>query len=164
MGRIDEILRQKPTIYRRSSSHHRRAAQRKSAVKSSSAISPSPTAFNPGSANPSPASPPSPPRSRPASTVLHNVNLKIPAGTSLAIVGPTGSGKSTLVSLIPRINDAAPGSVLIDGRPIREYSLETLRRQIGFVPQETFLFSATIRENIAFGVEDATDEQVRGRR
>jgi ATP-binding cassette subfamily B multidrug efflux pump len=92
--------------------------------------------------------------------VLHHVNLKIPAGSSLAIVGPTGSGKSTLVSLIPRIVDAAPGSVLIDGRPIREYSLETLRRQIGFVPQETFLFSATIRENIAFGVEDATDEQI----
>jgi len=92
--------------------------------------------------------------------VLHNVNLKIAAGTSLAIVGPTGSGKSTLVSLIPRIADAAPGSVLIDGRPIREYSLETLRRQIGFVPQETFLFSATIRENIAFGVQDASAEQV----
>jgi len=95
-------------------------------------------------------------------TVLHNVNLKVPAGTSLAIVGPTGSGKSTLVSLIPRIADAAPGSVLIDGRPIREYSLETLRRQIGYVPQETFLFSATVRENIAFGIEEATDEQVRG--
>jgi ATP-binding cassette subfamily B protein len=96
----------------------------------------------------------------PGAPVLHNVNLKIPAGTSLAIVGPTGSGKSTLVSLIPRIADAAPGSVLIDGRPIREYSLETLRRQIGFVPQETFLFSATIGENIAFGVEDATEEQL----
>ena len=94
------------------------------------------------------------------SPVLHNVSLKIPAGSSLAIVGPTGSGKSTLVSLIPRIADAAPGSVLIDGRPIREYPLETLRRQIGFVPQETFLFSATIRENIAFGVEDATEEQL----
>jgi len=94
-------------------------------------------------------------------TVLHNLNLKIPAGTSLAIVGPTGSGKSTLVSLIPRIADAASGSVLIDGHPIREYSLETLRRQIGFVPQETFLFSATIRENIAFGVENASEEQVR---
>jgi ATP-binding cassette, subfamily B, multidrug efflux pump len=94
-------------------------------------------------------------------TVLRNVNLKIPAGSSLAIVGPTGSGKSTLVSLIPRLADAAPGSLLIDGRPIRDYSLETLRRAIGFVPQETFLFSATIRENIAFGVEDATDEQIR---
>jgi ATP-binding cassette subfamily B protein len=97
----------------------------------------------------------------PGAPVLHNVNLRIPAGTSLAIVGPTGSGKSTLVSLIPRINDATPGSILIDGRPIREYSLETLRRQIGFVPQETFLFSATIRENIAFGVEDATTAQIR---
>jgi ATP-binding cassette subfamily B protein len=97
----------------------------------------------------------------PGAPVLHNVNLRIPAGTSLAIVGPTGSGKSTLVSLIPRINDATPGSILIDGRPIREYSLETLRHQIGFVPQETFLFSATIRENIAFGVEDATTAQIR---
>ena len=97
---------------------------------------------------------------QPGSTVLRNVNLKIPAGSSLAIVGPTGSGKSTLVSLIPRLADAAPGSLLIDGRPIRDYSLETLRRAIGFVPQETFLFSATIRENIAFGVEDATDEQI----
>ena len=79
------------------------------------------------------------------------MNLRIPAGTSLAIVGPTGSGKSTLVSLIPRLYDAAPGSVLIDGHPIREFPLELLRRNIGFVPQETFLFSDTIRENIAFG-------------
>jgi ATP-binding cassette subfamily B protein len=93
--------------------------------------------------------------------VLKNVNLHVPAGTSLAIVGPTGSGKSTLVSLIPRIYDAAPGSVLIDGRPIREYPLAVLRRNIGFVPQETFLFSDTIRDNIAFGAEDATLEEVR---
>jgi ATP-binding cassette subfamily B protein len=89
------------------------------------------------------------------------VNLRVPAGTSLAIVGPTGSGKSTLVSLIPRIYDAAPGSVLIDGRPIREFPLEVLRRNIGFVPQETFLFSDTIRENIAFGAQDATEAEVR---
>lgn len=93
--------------------------------------------------------------------VLQHVDLKIPAGTSLAIVGPTGSGKSTLVSLIPRIYDAAPGMVQIDGRPIREYPLEWLRRNIGFVPQETFLFSDTIRENIAFGAENATDQDVR---
>jgi ATP-binding cassette subfamily B protein len=93
--------------------------------------------------------------------VLKNVNLRVPAGTSLAIVGPTGSGKSTLVSLVPRIYDAAPGSVLIDGRPIRQFPLEVLRKNIGFVPQETFLFSATIRENIAFGAEDATDADVR---
>ncbi|HEV2731862.1 MAG TPA: ABC transporter ATP-binding protein, partial [Terriglobales bacterium] len=93
--------------------------------------------------------------------VLHDINLRIPAGSSLAIVGPTGSGKTTLVSLIPRIYDAAPGSVLIDGCPIREFPLESLRRQIGFVPQETFLFSETVRENIAFGEENATDEDVR---
>ena len=93
--------------------------------------------------------------------VLHAVNLKIPAGSSLAIVGPTGSGKTTLVSLLPRIYDAAPESLLLDGRPIREYPLETLRRNIGFVPQETFLFSDSVRENIAFGVENAADGQVR---
>jgi ATP-binding cassette subfamily B protein len=92
--------------------------------------------------------------------VLHDINLRIPAGSSLAIVGPTGSGKTTLVSLIPRIYDAAPGTVRIDGQPVREFSLEPLRRQIGFVPQETFLFSETVRENIAFGKEDATDEEV----
>jgi ATP-binding cassette subfamily B protein len=92
--------------------------------------------------------------------VLHDINLRIPAGSSLAIVGPTGSGKTTLVSLIPRIYDAAPGSVLIDGKPIREYPLATLRKSIGFVPQETFLFSETIRENIAFGVQKASDAEV----
>jgi ATP-binding cassette, subfamily B, multidrug efflux pump len=92
--------------------------------------------------------------------VLHDINLRIPEGSSLAIVGPTGSGKTTLVSLIPRIYDAAPGTVWIDGEPVREFSLEPLRRQIGFVPQETFLFSETVRENIAFGKEDATDEQI----
>ncbi len=93
--------------------------------------------------------------------VLKKVNLRVPEGTSLAIVGPTGSGKSTLVSLIPRIYDAAEGSVLIDGRPVREFPLAVLRRNIGFVPQETFLFSDTIRENIAFGAENATDADVR---
>ncbi len=97
--------------------------------------------------------------------VLHDINLRIPAGTSLAIVGPTGSGKTTLVNLIPRIYDAAAGAVLIDGRPIRNYSLDSLRRHIGFVPQETFLFSDTIRENIAYGVSqedgEATLDQIK---
>jgi ATP-binding cassette subfamily B protein len=93
--------------------------------------------------------------------VLKDVDLRIPEGTSLAIVGPTGSGKTTLVSLIPRIYDAPAGTVLIDGRPIREFPLETLRRNIGFVPQETFLFSDTVRENIAFGTEEVTDEEIR---
>jgi ATP-binding cassette subfamily B multidrug efflux pump len=92
--------------------------------------------------------------------VLHDVNLCVPAGSSLAIVGPTGSGKTTLVSLIPRIYDADAGAVLIDGRPIREYLLSALRRNIGFVPQETFLFSDRIRENIALGVDSATDQQI----
>ncbi|HXZ40720.1 MAG TPA: ABC transporter ATP-binding protein [Terriglobales bacterium] len=93
--------------------------------------------------------------------VLHDVNLRIPAGSSLAIVGPTGSGKTTLVSLIPRIYDAAPDTVLIDGKPIREYPIEFLRKNIGFVPQETFLFSESVRENIAFGVQGAQDSAVR---
>ena len=92
--------------------------------------------------------------------VLHNLNLRIPAGSSLAIVGPTGSGKTTLVDLIPRIYDAQPGMVLIDGRPVRDYTLASLRKNIGFVPQETFLFSNRIRENIALGVESASDSQI----
>ncbi|WP_433965720.1 ABC transporter ATP-binding protein [Tunturiibacter gelidiferens] len=95
-----------------------------------------------------------------APAVLKNINLRIPAGSSLAIVGPTGSGKSTLVGLIPRLHDAAPGMVLVDGEPIRSYPLADIRRQIGFVPQETFLFSDTIRQNIAFGKPDASEEQV----
>ena len=93
--------------------------------------------------------------------VLRDINLRIPAGSSLAIVGPTGSGKTTLVNLIPRLHDAAPGSVLIDGRPIREFAIATLRQNIGFVPQETFLFSDSIRENIAFGVPSATLDQIK---
>jgi ATP-binding cassette, subfamily B, multidrug efflux pump len=93
--------------------------------------------------------------------VLHDVNLRVREGTSLAIVGPTGSGKTTLVSLIPRIYDAEVGTVLIDGRPIREFPLETLRRNIGFVPQETFLFSDTVRENIAFGTGEVSDQEIR---
>jgi ATP-binding cassette, subfamily B, multidrug efflux pump len=91
-------------------------------------------------------------------SVLKDINLLIPAGSSLAIVGPTGSGKTTLVNLIPRIYDAEPGAVLIDGRPVRQFPLDSLRRHIGFVPQETFLFSDTIRENIAFGIAQEDGE------
>ena len=91
---------------------------------------------------------------------LQNISLKIPAGSSLAIVGPTGSGKTTLVRLIPRLFDVERGMLLLDGRPVQDYRLETLRQAIGFVPQETFLFSETIHENIAFGAPDATKEQV----
>ena len=95
-----------------------------------------------------------------APAVLHDINLTIPAGTSLAIVGPTGSGKSTFVSLIPRLHDAPPGTVLIDGQPIRNFTLSALRKSIGFVPQETFLFSETIRQNVSFGRPEASAEQV----
>jgi ATP-binding cassette, subfamily B, multidrug efflux pump len=92
--------------------------------------------------------------------VLYDLNLRIPAGSSMAIVGPTGSGKTTLVNLIPRIYDAAAGMVFIDGRPIQEFSLPSLRKNVGFVPQETFLFSDRIRENIALGVETTTDREI----
>jgi len=87
--------------------------------------------------------------------VLRNISLHIPAGSSLAIVGPTGSGKSTLVNLIARLYEAPENTLFIDGRPVYEYPLAALRRNIGMVPQETFLFSETIRENLAFGVPDA---------
>jgi ATP-binding cassette subfamily B multidrug efflux pump len=92
--------------------------------------------------------------------VLQDISLRIPAGSILAIVGPTGSGKSTLASLIARLWEAPPGTLLIDGRPIREWPLETLRRAVGYVPQDTFLFSETLRENVAFGVDSATDEEI----
>lgn len=85
---------------------------------------------------------------------LRQLNLKIPAGMTLAIVGHTGSGKSTLVNLIPRLLEATEGRILLDGRDIKTIPLEVLRREIGFVPQETFLFSEMIKENIAFGVEN----------
>ncbi len=92
--------------------------------------------------------------------VLKDISLKIPAGSSLAIVGPTGSGKTTLVSLLSRIFDAPAGSLLIDGRPVRDYPLAVLRRNIGMVPQETFLFSDTLRENLAFGAPNASAEEM----
>jgi ATP-binding cassette subfamily B multidrug efflux pump len=94
------------------------------------------------------------------SPILKNLSLKIPAGRTVAVVGATGSGKSTLASLIPRLYDAPPGTLLIDGVPIREIPLATLRRQIGFVSQEAFLFSDTVRGNIKFGAPGASDEEV----
>jgi ATP-binding cassette, subfamily B, multidrug efflux pump len=87
--------------------------------------------------------------------VLKNINLQIPAGRTLAIVGETGAGKSTLVGLIPRLWDAPEGSLLIDGIPVRQIPLAELRRSIGFVPQETFLFSNSILENVKFGAPEA---------
>lgn len=84
--------------------------------------------------------------------VLHDINLKIPAGQSVAFVGHTGSGKSTLVNLIPRLMEAPDHTVFVDGVPVREYPLQQLRESIGYVPQETFLFSDSLAENVAFGV------------
>jgi ATP-binding cassette subfamily B protein len=92
--------------------------------------------------------------------VLRDISLKILAGSSLAIVGPTGSGKSTLVNLISRLYEAPEGTLKIDGRPVRDYPLAVLRRNIGMVPQETFLFSETIRENLAFGAPHASAEDL----
>ena len=86
--------------------------------------------------------------------VLHDVSFRVPAGGSLAIVGPTGSGKSTLVNLLPRLFDAQQGEVLIDGVDVRRYPLRTLRRAVGYVPQETYLFSVPLRENVGFGNDE----------
>jgi ATP-binding cassette subfamily B protein len=92
---------------------------------------------------------------------LRNISLKIPQGKTVAIVGATGSGKSTLVQLIPRLYNPPPNTLFIDGVPVEKIPVATLRRAIGFIPQDTFLFGETIRENIAFGVESASDAEIR---
>jgi ATP-binding cassette subfamily B protein len=92
---------------------------------------------------------------------LENIDLRIPKGTTLAIVGYTGSGKSTLVNLIPRLYDVTAGELLIDGVDVRTIPLQVLRSNIGYVPQETFLFSDTIAENISYGIDNGTEEHVR---
>src|SRR6266478_7638754 len=91
---------------------------------------------------------------------LCDINLTIEEGQSIAFVGRTGSGKSTLISLIPRINEAPENTVFIDGVSVRDYSLSQIRGAIGYVPQETFLFSDTLAENIAFGVEKADEAEI----
>jgi ATP-binding cassette subfamily B protein len=92
---------------------------------------------------------------------LEDVTLEVPAGSTLAVVGPTGSGKSTMAALLARLWEAPEGTLFLDGRPAREWPLGDLRRAVGFVPQDAFLFSKTIGENIAFGVEDASPERIR---
>ena len=92
--------------------------------------------------------------------ILKDVNLRVESGRTVAIVGATGSGKSTLVHLLPRLYDPPVGSVLIDGIPVQQFTLAFLRSQIGFVPQESFLFSQTVRNNITFGVRHASADQV----
>ncbi len=92
--------------------------------------------------------------------VLHDIRLRVPRGAMVAVVGRTGSGKSSLVNLIPRLFDPTAGEVLIDGVDARRIPLETLRAAIGYVQQETFLFSDTLAENIAYGMDDAPPEAV----
>ena len=93
-------------------------------------------------------------------TALDGISFKIKKGKTLAILGRTGSGKSTIAALIARLYDVDGGKILIDGQPIKEINLDSLRESIGFVPQDAFLFSDTIKENIKIGNENATDEQV----
>jgi ATP-binding cassette subfamily B protein len=93
--------------------------------------------------------------------VLTGIDLEIPAGRVVALIGPTGSGKTTLTQLVPRYYDPTAGRVLMDGVDVRDLALDDLRRAVGVVAQEPFLFSTTVRENIAYGLAEATDEQVR---
>lgn len=136
LGRINEILRERPSIAPPPEPAELSAVRGRIELRSVSVL-------------------------YPAGAALRNIDLVIEAGTTLAVVGHTGSGKTTLVNLIPRLIDPTEGTVLLDGIDLRELSPQALRRHIGFVPQETFLFSASVAENIAFGVENATPEEIR---
>jgi len=92
--------------------------------------------------------------------VLNNINLKIPVGSTLAIIGHTGSGKTTMINLIPRLYDTTDGEVLIDGVDVKKIPLDILRKNIGLVPQESFLFSDTIFNNIGYGLREVSKEKV----
>jgi len=92
--------------------------------------------------------------------VLDDVTLDVPAGRTIALIGQTGSGKTTLTSLVPRFYDVTAGRVLVDGNDVRDVTLTSLRRGIGVISQDPFLFSATVRENITFGAPDLDDEEI----
>jgi ABC-type multidrug transport system fused ATPase/permease subunit len=96
----------------------------------------------------------------PGRPVLHDIDLELEPGKTVALIGHTGSGKTTLASLVPRFYDVAEGRLTIDGADVRDVKLQSLRREIGIVSQDPFLFSATVRENIAFGRPDATDDDI----
>lgn len=96
----------------------------------------------------------------PAEHILHRINLQIQPGETVAFVGPSGAGKTTLCSLLPRFYEVMEGHIYIDGHDIQDFTLHSLRNQIGIVQQDVFLFSGTIRENIAYGRLDATDEEI----
>src|SRR5262249_50653117 len=96
----------------------------------------------------------------PGRPVLDGVDLDIPPGRTIALIGHTGSGKTTLTSLVPRFYDTTAGRVTVDGADVRDVRLTSLRRAIGAISQDPFLFSTTVRENIAFGRANITDEEV----
>ena len=155
MGRLNYILAAKPQIDDRAA---KVSAEQKveGDIEFRNLTFAYPTTMAGGSANASGNG------SRPAADgVLRDISLKIPAGSTLAIVGPTGSGKTTLAALVARLWEAPDGAVFIDGRSIREWPLDTLRRAIGYVPQDTYLFSETVGENIAFGLPNFDLERVR---
>ena len=95
-----------------------------------------------------------------ANNVLENINIQIDAGKTIALVGPSGGGKTTLCSLLPRFYDVTGGSVTIDGHDVRDVTLKTLRKAIGIVQQDVYMFAGSIKENIAYGKPDATDEEI----
>jgi ATP-binding cassette subfamily B multidrug efflux pump len=155
--RIHEVLAEEPTIDDRDADPALRGIQAGSIEFRDLHFSyATPAVADPAQASDVPAAP----AAAQASEVLSGISLTIPAGTSLALIGPTGAGKSTLASLIVRLYDAAPGSVLIDGIPVRNYPLDALRSGVGYVPQETFLFSTTIRDNITLGRPEATEDEL----
>ena len=92
--------------------------------------------------------------------MLRGIDLDVPAGRTVAVVGGTGSGKTTLVSLIPRLYDPTAGSVVVDGADVRDVDLGALRREIAMVSDDPFLFSATVRENVAYARPDASEEDI----
>ncbi|HEY3050100.1 MAG TPA: ATP-binding cassette domain-containing protein, partial [Gaiellaceae bacterium] len=96
----------------------------------------------------------------PSRPVLREIDLDVEPGRTIALIGHTGSGKTTLTTLVPRFYDVSEGRVLIDGVDVRDVELTSLRREIGVISQDPFLFSASVRENIAFGVPDAADEEI----
>ncbi|MDB4868061.1 MAG: transporter ATP-binding protein [Cohnella sp.] len=98
---------------------------------------------------------------RPDVPILRDISFDAPAGSSTALVGPTGAGKTTIVNLLTRFYDATAGSIMIDGREIRDYTMDSLRKCFGIVLQDTYLFSGTIKDNIRYGKPDATDEEIR---
>jgi ATP-binding cassette, subfamily B, multidrug efflux pump len=153
MGRLNYILNAEPGI--NDAEARPDGAEIRGAIELRHLTFAYPTAGNRGA--PGSAADPHEPTTGP---VLQDINLHVPAGSTLAIVGPTGSGKSTLAALIARLWEAPPGTLLLDGRSIRQWPLAALRCAIGFVPQDTFLFSETMRGNIAFGVEEAPEDRV----